>query len=406
MISPRWQGIIALLLLIMMAWLDRLALPLMLLNPAFTAHFHLANDRLTQGALMTVFLASYGLSALLLTPLLESRIHHRRALFFCVLCWALVCAASPLAGSLTGLVLMRSLAGAAQGPLLSLKTRYINEHFGPRESGKPNAVAAMGVTFGLAVGMPLLGSLISSVSWSGTYYLLAGANLVMGLGLVWAFIPLQDGRRLGTRLRFCNVLRLAWRTPLLGWLMLAEIATLSYLWGSTSWLPVWLHDEYQLSLSATGWLAAIPFLLCLIAKYTGGVLLDKLPPDQAPLIFIAAGAATALAITGLIFSSQPPWLTFWLLTANACWGLQAAAIPVMIQHQARHEVVGSACGAINGVGHLVAAFIPLMMGSVMHSLGSMAAGFMILVAAQGVTLLAGAMMLLRLRRAAVLTLQA
>ena len=50
---------------------------------------------------------------------------------------------------------------------------------------------------------------------------------------------------------------LAWQTPLLGWILLVEIATLSYLWGAAR-LPAWLRDEHHFSLHATGMLAAIP----------------------------------------------------------------------------------------------------------------------------------------------------
>lgn len=400
MISARWQGVIALLLLIIISYIDRVNISMMILNPDFSAYFHLNENRMLQGMLMTGFLVGYGLSAILLTPLMESRLHNRYALLCSVLFWSLICAASPLVGSLVGLLISRVVLGVAEGPLFSLKTRYINENFGLRELGKPNAVTAMGVSLGLALGFPLVNALLDSLGWAGSFYALGVINFVLGGGLVWVFIPVRDGRQLGTRLRFCTVLRLAWRTPLLGWILLVEIATLSYLWGSSSWLPAWLHDEHHLSLHSTGWLAAIPFLLSLVAKYVGGLLLDKLRPNQAPLLFISGGLSTALAICGLMLSQHPVWLTFWLLSANACWGIQGAAIPAMVQYQARHEVVGSAYGLINGVGNLVAAFIPLLMGVLMHMLGSISAGFSLLVLSQLVTLFAGTMLLLRLRAAA------
>jgi nitrate/nitrite transporter NarK len=89
---------------------------------------------------------------------------------------------------------------------------------------------------------------------------------------------------------FRQTFLLAWHTPLLGWILLVEIATLSYLWGSSAWLPAWLRDEHHFSLQATGLLAAIPFLLSLGSKFLGGALLDKLRPEQAPLLFIVGRA--------------------------------------------------------------------------------------------------------------------
>lgn len=183
-------------------------------------------------------------------------------------------------------------------------------------------------------------------------------------------------------------------------ILLVEIATLSYLWGSSAWLPAWLRDEHHFSLHATGFLAAIPFLLSLGSKFLGGVLLDKMRPDQAPLLFVVGGILTASSVVMLMLSHQPGWLALFMLLANIFWGLQGAAIPAVIQHHAVREAVGSAYGIINGIGNICAAFIPLLMGMVMKSVGSVSSGFSVLVVSQVITLLAGGMLLLRMRRAA------
>ena len=78
-----------------------------------------------------------------------------------------------------------------------------------------------------------------------------------------------------------------------------------------------------------------------------------------------------------------------MLSANVFWGLQGAAIPAVIQHHAAREAVGSAYGIINGIGNICAAFIPLLMGMVMRSVGSVSSGFSVLVVSQIITLLAG-----------------
>lgn len=402
MFSARWQGVLALLLLIVIAYVDRVNISVMILNPEFSAHFRLNDNRLLQGMLMTLFLLGYGLSALLLTPLMESKLHYRQALLVSIVVWAIICAISPLLGSLTGLLIARLLLGVAEGPLFSMKTRYISDRFNASELGKPNAVSAMGVSLGLAVGFPLVTWLMQHLGWSGSFYALALINLLVGGGLVLGFLPPPPAMRRLNRLRFRTTFQLAWRTPLLGWVLLVEIATLSYLWGSSAWLPSWLRDEHHFSLQATGLLAALPFLLSLGAKFLGGVVLDKLPPDKAPLLFIAGGATTACAVSALMLSHQPGWLALWMLIANACWGIQGAAIPVVVQHRAPSEAVGSAYGIINGIGNLCAAFIPMLMGVVMGWMGSVSAGFSVLVASQLVTLVAGTLLLVKMRRQAAL----
>ncbi len=400
MISTRWQGVIALLFLIVISYVDRVNISVMILNADFVTHFHINENRMLQGMLMTFFLLGYGFSALLLTPVMESKLNYRQGLLISITVWALVCAISPLLGSLFGMLIARVILGIAEGPLFSLKTRYISDHFAAQEIGKPNAVSALGVSLGLAVGFPLVTFLMQHLGWMGAFYALAALNLLLGGGLIYRFLPAPQKANRPRKKGLSETFMLAWRTPLLGWILLVEIATLSYLWGSSAWLPAWLRDEHHFSLHATGFLAAIPFLLSLGSKFLGGILLDKLRPEQAPLLFVTGGALTACSVLALMFSHQPAMLGLFLLSANIFWGLQGAAIPAVVQHHAAHDAVGSAYGIINGIGNICAAFIPLMMGVVMKYAGSVSAGFSVLVASQIVTLLAGGMLLLRMRRAA------
>ncbi|WP_373240331.1 MFS transporter [Kluyvera ascorbata] len=398
--TARWQGTIAILLLIIISYVDRVNISVMILNPDFAAHFQLNENRMLQGMLMTFFLLGYGFSALLLTPVIESRWNYRQGLLGSIAMWAVVCAVSPLLGSLMGMLIARVILGIAEGPLFSLKTRFISDNFNADEIGKPNAVTALGVSLGLAVGFPLVTWLMANLGWMGSFYALAVLNLVLGGGLIWRFLPAPRAAATRAKSGIKETFTLALRTPLLGWILLVEIATLSYLWGSSAWLPAWLRDEHHFSLHATGFLAAIPFLLSLGSKFLGGVLLDKMRPEQAPVLFVIGGLLTALSVLALMLSHQPAWLALFMLSANVFWGLQGAAIPAVVQHYAAREAVGSAYGIINGIGNICAAFIPLLMGIVMRSVGSVSSGFSVLVASQIVTLLAGGILLLRMRRAA------
>lgn len=128
MISTRWQGVIALLFLIVISYVDRVNISVVILNADFVTHFHINENRMLQGMLMTFFLLGYGFSALLLTPVMESKLNYRQGLLISITVWALVCAISPLLGSLFGMLIARVILGIAEGPLFSLKTRYISDH--------------------------------------------------------------------------------------------------------------------------------------------------------------------------------------------------------------------------------------------------------------------------------------
>ncbi len=143
----------------------------------------------------------------------------------------------PLLGSLLGMLIARIVLGVAEGPLFSLKTRFINDNFAADEIGKPNALTALGVSLGLAVGFPLVTWLMAHVGWIGSFYALALLNLLLGGGLIWRFLPAPQVTSQRAKPGFRQTCALAWRTPLLGWILLVEIATLSYLWGVAPGCP-------------------------------------------------------------------------------------------------------------------------------------------------------------------------
>ena len=399
--NHRWYGIFVLLLIVTIAYIDRINVAVMLVNPEFLAHFNLQGNRSWQGVLMTAFLLGYGLSAMLLTPWLETLFGYRQSLILSVLAWALLTAISPLMGSMFLLLFARAFLGIAEGPLFSLKTMYVSDHFLAHEYGKPNAVTAMGVSLGLALGFPLITFLMVHFGWHDTFYVLAAMNLVVGLSLIVLFVHpnkskqnLEQKKAITTsiRLRVWHTFSVAWQTPMLFWIMVVEIATLSYLWGMTFWLPAYLIDEKHFSLKQMGIFSALPFIVSIGAKYAGDALLDRMSIHKAPLLFVFGGIATALCVWGIIHS-EAIWATaFFMLAANACWGAQGSAIPTVIQHYAKPTAVGSTYGLINGVGNIFSACVPVLMGLVMAHYGKVSSGFFILLISQVVAAVGGAIL--------------
>lgn len=132
-----------------------------------------------------------------------------------------------------GMLIARLILGIAEGPLFSLKTRFISDNFSAGEIGKPNAVTALGVSLGLAVGFPLITA--DGTPWLGGLILCPrGDQSGAGWGLIWRFLPAPQHSEKRRTSGFVQTFTLARQTPLLGWILLVEIATLSYLWGSSA----------------------------------------------------------------------------------------------------------------------------------------------------------------------------
>lgn len=404
--NSRWLGVFALLILIVIAYVDRVNISVMLVNEDFLATFNLKESRALQGGLMTAFLLGYGLSAFFLTPLFESQLGYRKGLFFSVILWAIFTAISPIAGSLFILLIFRILLGISEGPLFSLKTMYIRDHFAANEYGKPNAVSSLGVSLGLVLGFPIVTYLMSHYGWKESFYILGALNLVVGLAVIYFFIDLPKGKSIGDLHQASRkgifaatfeTFKLAWQTPLLGWIILVEIATLSYLWGSSAWLPTYLTKEHNFSIKEMGFISSLPFIVSILSKYAGGAFLDKISKNQAALAFVFGGFLTAITMGFVVFAVNPYLIAGSLLAANAFWGFQGAAIPTIIQHQADPQSVGSAYGVINGIGNTFAAFIPFIMGMVIQQYSSISSGFFVLIVSQVITCLAGLGLWIRMR---------
>ncbi|MGH8821791.1 MAG: MFS transporter, partial [Rhodoferax sp.] len=386
----RWFGVFSLLLIVVIAYVDRVNMAVLIVDHDFLSTFGLVGDRAGQGSLMSVFLLGYGVAALVLTPLYESFLGYRRGLLISMLVWAVLTALSPLSGSLFALLVVRAFLGVSEGPLFSLKTMFVRDHFAGSERGKPNAVSSMGVSLGLAVGFPLVSVLLHSFGWAASFHALALINLLVGIPLVYFFIrkpAFTDATGAASSVvpvvqkqSIWDVFRGALGTPHLGSILLIEIFTLAYLWGSSSWLPAYLVDDKGFSLRQMGWISSLPFLIGIAANFLGGVMVDLIPPKRTPLVFTLGGLVCAASVFALVGSRSTFSTLGFLLLASAFWGIQGAAIPTLIQRFSPANSVGSAYGIINGIGNMVAAFMPAAMGSLMKV--HVSAGFSLLIIAQ------------------------
>jgi MFS family permease len=163
--GDRWFGVFTLLIIVAISYVDRVNASVLITDRAFTDHFGITGDRVAQGALTTTFLVGYGIAAFFLTPIYEVVLGVRRGLLVSIAAWAAVTLISPYALGAVMLLAFRFVLGMSEGPLFSLKTMYIRQHFADNEVGKPNAVSSMGVSGGVAIGIPLITWLVYSWDW-------------------------------------------------------------------------------------------------------------------------------------------------------------------------------------------------------------------------------------------------
>lgn len=395
--STRWLGVLTLLVVVAISYVDRVNVSVLITDRAFTDHFGITGDRVIQGALTTTFLVGYGIAAFFLTPFYEATLGVRKGLLGSIAAWAVLTLASPYALGAAILLALRFVLGMSEGPLFSLKTMYIRQHFANDEVGKPNAVSSMGVSGGVAIGIPFVTWLVYSGDWHSSFITLAILNAAVGLPLIYLFInrtssraPRTAGSTTGPSRRQSvgETMRLAFSTPHLMAILLIEIATLAYLWGSSAWLPSYLLQAEHFSIANMGIIASLPFFTGVASGFLGGYIIDKLPSRLVPVIFVLGSLGTGLSVLVLVNSNATVIIALSLIASQAFWGLQGSAIPTLVQHNSPPAAVGSTYGFINGVGNLISAFMPLLMGAAIGAGATTRGGFVM-----GFALLAGTQVL-------------
>ncbi len=402
--TNRWFGVLALFVLVAISYVDRINLSVLITDKSFLQQMGMAvGDRASQGFLATAFMAGYGLSAIFFTPFAVALFGVRRGLIYGVTLWGAVTIVTPWFHSYSELLWSRVLLGVSEGPLFSLASYYIKAYFESRENGKPNSWVNMGTGTGLALGFPFVSYMLGGYDWQTSFYALGAINLVLGLPLILLFIympsEMERNRKaisVGESLRQVRgMVRGTLETRNLLLLTVMTAAFLAYLWGSSNWLPSYLKEARGFSLREMGWMASLPQYASILAVFIGGFLIDKLGRHRVPLIFVGASICVGLSILIAINVENRYAATVALIAANFFWGLQSPSFPSSVQHFSKPANVASAFGITNGVGSLVAGFMPAIMGIVISSVAAGSgsstgagffAGFALLIGTQFVVL--------------------
>lgn len=411
----RWYGVITLFVIVAISYVDRINIAVLITDAGFLDHVGIAkNDRVSQGLLATAFMVGYGVSAFVLTPFCAALFGVRRSLVMGLIFWGVVTFITPWFHSYGLLLLSRALLGVSEGPLFSLASSYIKAHFESHENGKPNSFVNMGTGLGLAIGYPLIGYMIATYHWETSFHALGVMNILLGIPLVIAFVRMPssyDGMRkissFGDAMsQVGQIVKGALQTRYLVLVTVLTSAFLSYLWGSSNWLPAYLKEARGFSMREMGWLASLPQYATVVAVLLGGIIIDKIERRRVPFIFMAASAGVALSVLLAIDVQDRYWAAYALIAANFFWGLASPAIPSTVQYCARPEHVASAFGVVNGTGSLIAGFMPAIMGAVITAVSGGAggtsgagffAGFSVLIGTQAVVFVCGLVLWLRER---------
>lgn len=348
------------------------------------------------GLLLGVFLVSYGLSNILISPMIDVY-GPRKVLLAAVLVWSVLT-------FLTGIIcvfywmfiFVRFLLGLSQGVLFPSASKVTQREFPPSERSRVNgAYLASMYASNLIISLFLL-PLIMATNWQFVFFVVAVLGFIL---LIPVWYVLDDGASAQVRpsrkelwadvvtgLRRSSHIKGFWR------IVAADGGSNIVFWGLSLWLPSYLEAAKGFSVSDVVWAAAIPYVGGLLGVLVGSYLSDRSARrSEISCVFLLFGS---MSLVMLMYASDQAVVILAVSLIFFFTSLLSANAFTFVQAVAPKELVGSATGLLNGVSNGIGVIGPLVLGFALAFTGSYDLG----IAFMAVTLLVASYSVYSFRR--------
>lgn len=267
--------------------------------------------------------------------------------------------------SLLAIGLMLGTAGASFAVALPLASRW----YPPDRQGLVMGIAAAGNS-GAVLANLLAPRLAGVIGW---HNVLAVAMLPLALVLVAFLLMAKDSPdhvKGQPSSYYLSILKYGD----LWWFCALYSVTFGGYVGLSSFLPLFLRDQYGTSPVTAGYLTAIAAFVGSGLRPVGGYISDKF--GGVRVLTLVLGGIAVIYVLG---SRLPPLpiMAFLLVLGMACLGMGNGAVFQLVPHRF-HREIGVATGLIGAVGGLGGFILPNLLGNVKQASGSFSAGFLIL----------------------------
>ena len=332
-------------------------------NTTVRAEMHLSGTQM--GWLLTAFSLAYGLCQLPLVSLLH-RYGARPVLGAGLAVWSLAQLLTGFVPGLRSFLALRVLLGAGESPFYPAGVQAVRDWFSPVARGKATGVLNTSQTIGLAAAPPVLSWLILRVGWRHTFATLGLAGLLVAGA--W-FLLYQE--RVGSNLPVpasASPWKLLLRRRSTWGVMLGFSGVAYTNWLYISWVPGYLQTMRHLSLRASGWAAAVPFLGGAVGMLVSGSVTDALAQRGLALpavhranliagmtlsagctLVVAHSSSTRVAVAGLTAA-----LFFIHYAGTSGWGYVQAIV--------EGPYVAALSAMQNFAGFMIASAAPVLTG--------------------------------------------
>ncbi|MEZ5101131.1 MAG: MFS transporter [Thermoleophilia bacterium] len=330
------------------------------------------------GLLPTIPVLCLGLFAPV-TPYVLGRLGSRRSIALCLGLIGLFGVGRALAPGIVAVVLLTFGVGLGMGILGAVMPIAVKERFSHRPAFG-TGVYSLGINLGAAGAAAAAVPLANATwGWRGTFTVISA--LTAFIVVVWLWLSRGEQPHTRTELR---PPRLPWRSSI-AWRMTGIFFLMSVVYyGMSAWLPD-AFQERGWSESSAGALLSVAAFSALPTTLVIPFLADRMWSRRT--YFVVLFATTTLALVG--FAAIPGAAWGWaVLVGLSIGGLFPMLMTLPLDVADRPAEVGAVAGMMLGVGYTLSSLSPFVLGAIRDATGSYAAALWVLVGASGVLLAA------------------
>lgn len=294
--------------------------------------------------------------------------------------WAASTLLTGFVGGLLGLVVLRMLLGLGESCAFSGSSKMIARHVPPGRRGLANAVLAIGIALGPAVGTLAGGAILANWGWRAIF-IVFGACTLLWLGpWFWAVRALpqrQDAEASTPPMPYRQLLsqKALW---LLG---LCNAAANYCMFFVVVWLPLYLTASRGFSIATMSVFATATFVAQALSSLCTGQVSDHLirrGADQGMVLrrFAMGGQiGMTIGVLGVAYAASPMAVLAWLLLTGAAMGIGPTMVLGLGQVYAGPRLAGSWIGWQTGIASISGMVGPIVTGVIVDATGSYVGAF-------------------------------
>ncbi|KKK39825.1 hypothetical protein WQ57_00565 [Mesobacillus campisalis] len=389
--KKRYGVAFSLLILYLVAYVDRSNITILLADKPFTDALGITGDFAAQGLLMTFFLLPYGL-ANFVTGAISDKLGARVILISACISWAVIMILMGFTSAFFLMLVFRAILGFAESPLTPTTDRLVMRWFPSSERNFANAIWLVGLTLAPVITLPLLGQMTASLGWRANFFVFGILGLIIPLFFIFRYvydkpsdhpsISKSELQHIGEGLGVKDNAQVenkpsVWKRHDYWFLVAGNCLGNGFIWGLVAWLPTYLTRELNISFIQSSFMSALPWVCSVILMLTVSPLADRLK-NRNWLLIAALTIASALMYVVTLFQNSTLIITLLSFATGIVY------IGAFVGHSALQRIANSwniaaAGGVFNGVGYIWAAIVPLVIGFIVDATGSFTSGFLFLV---------------------------